>query len=66
MKDTERAAQEAFLQIAEKRGISVAEVRLEIEKAIDEGMQSVDQNAKRLWEAIPRKGEKPTPEEFVL
>ncbi len=55
----------ALQLIAAENGCSVAEVRREINKAIDEGMKSTDPKAMELWASIPRKGDKPTPEEVI-
>ena len=49
----------AFEKIAKKEGISVDEVRCEIQKAIDDAMQSDDPAVQAYWK-------KPTPEEVVL
>lgn len=51
---------------ARKEGISVDEVRCEIQKAIDDAMQSDDPAVQAYWKKIKYKGEKPTPEEVVL
>ena len=56
----------AFEKIARKEGISVDEVRCEIQKAIDDAMQSDDPAVQAYWKKIKYKGEKPTPEEVVL
>lgn len=56
----------AFEKIARKEGISVDEVRREIQKAIDDAMQSDDPAVQAYWKKIKCKGEKPTPEEVVL
>lgn len=56
----------AFEKIARKEGVSVDEVRREIQKAIDDDMQSDDPAVQSYWKKIKYKGEKPTPEEVVL
>ena len=56
----------AFEKIARKEGVSVDEVRREIQKAIDDAMQSDDPAVQSYWKKIKYKGEKPTPEEVVL
>lgn len=56
----------AFEKIARKEGISVDEVRQEIQKAIDDAMQSDDPAVQAYWRKIKFKGDKPTPEEVVL
>ena len=55
-----------FEKIARKEGISVDEVRQEIQKAIDDAMQSDDPAVQAYWRKIKFKGDKPTPEEVVL
>lgn len=56
----------AFEKIARKEGISVDEVRQEIQKAIVDAMQSDDPAVQAYWRKIKFKGKKPTPEEVVL
>lgn len=56
----------AFEKIARKEGISVDEVRQEIQKAIDDAMQSDDPAVQAYWRKIKFKGKKPMPEEVVL
>ena len=58
-------AKSAIKQIADREGISVSEVRKEIQTAIDEGMKSTDKSVQAYWSRIPRKGTKPTPEEVI-
>ncbi len=55
----------ALQAIADREGISVSEVRKEIQSAIDEGMKSTDKSVQEYWSKIPRKGVKPTPEEVI-
>lgn len=56
----------AFEQLAIRDGISVAEVREEIQKAIDIGMASPDPDVQKQWSKMSYRGEKPTPEEVVM
>ena len=56
----------AFEKIAMREGISVTEVRKEIQKSIDEAMKSDDPKIQAYWNKMSYKGEKPTPEEVVL
>ncbi|MDE6746062.1 MAG: hypothetical protein K2J72_05420 [Oscillospiraceae bacterium] len=58
-------AKNAISKVAQDNGISVEEVRAEIQKTIDEGMKSTSPQAVEFWKKVPRKGEKPTPEEFI-
>ena len=55
-----------FKDIAKKHHVSVEEVRCEIQKAIDDAYENPgdDLTAYRQRQ-IPRKGERPTPEEFI-
>lgn len=56
----------AFEKIAKSEGISVNEVKQEIQKAIDDAIQSDDPAIQAYWKKMKYKGEKPTPEEVVL
>ncbi|CUX24872.1 hypothetical protein BN3590_00412 [Clostridium sp. C105KSO15] len=58
-------AKRAIKNLAKQKGISEGEVRREIEIAIAEGMKSSEPKALAFWETIPRRGEKPTPEEVI-
>lgn len=58
-------AKNAISKLALENGISAKELIEEMQKAIDEGMSSTEPNVIKLWEKVPRKGEKPTPEEFI-
>lgn len=55
-----------FEQIAAQEGISVEEVRSEIQKAIEIGFTHPDPAVQQYWQSIPYRGDKPTPEEVVL
>lgn len=52
-------------QVAKKAGISKEQVRREMQEAMDEAMNNPDPMIQMRWKFIPRKGEKPTLEEFV-
>lgn len=58
-------ARKAISRVAAENGVTVKEVREEIQKAIEEGMKSSDPQAIELWKNCPKKGEKPTPEELI-
>ena len=58
-------AKKAISKVAAENGVTVKEVREEIQKAIDEGMKSTDPQAVELWKNCPKKGDKPTPEELI-
>ena len=61
-----RKAENALRKLAEQRGLSVAEVRREIQASINEGLNSSDPLAMAYWAIIPKTGEIPTPEEVIL
>ncbi len=54
-----------LFKVAANRGISIAEVRSEIQKAFDEGMRSNDPKVQAYWKSIPHKKDKPTIEEVI-
>ena len=56
---------QALIQIALKEGISVAEVRKEIQTAIDAGLNNPDPKIQEYWAKIPKKGKKHTPDEVI-
>lgn len=53
-------------KIAIQNGVSVSEVRSEMQHAIDEGMKNPDPKVQEYWSAIPHKSEKPTLEEVLV
>ena len=53
-------------QIAIKNGVSVAQVRLDIQEAFDEGWNNSDKKVQAFWRKIPTKHKKPTLEEVIL
>lgn len=59
-------ATKAFEDIAVREGKSVAEVRSEIQNAIDEAMKSTDPVAQEYWKRLSKNGKKPTPEDVVV
>ena len=59
-------ATRAFKKITVREGISVLEVRDEIQKAIDIGLSSSDPAVQEHWRKMPCRGDKPTPEEVVV
>ncbi len=66
MGNMEQLARQAMQKIANQKGITIFEVRREIERTIEEGIKSTDSEAKQLWNLIPRKNDIPTPEEFIV
>lgn len=59
-------SRKAIGRVAAENGVTVKEVREEIQKAIEEGMKSSDPQAIEFWKNYPKKGEKPTPEELRI
>lgn len=55
----------ALTKVALKHGVSVAEVRREIQAALDEGIRNPDPQIKEYWNSIPCKGDKPTVDEVI-
>lgn len=55
-----------FKQIAAKNGVSVLQVRRDIQAALDEGWNSNDEKVRAYWRKIPAKHKKPTLEEVIL
>jgi len=51
--------------VAQDQGVSVEEVRREIEEMIQESMNSPNDIIRLRWASIPREGEVPTAEEFM-
>lgn len=60
-----KKAKEAIQQTAVKNGVSIAEVRNEMKKAIKIGLTNKDSKVQARWKAIPHRGEEPTPEELI-
>ena len=58
-------ANKALQVIALKHGVSVEEIRKEIQFAIDEGMKNSNPQIQAYWNSIPCRGNKPTPEEVI-
>ncbi len=59
-------ANKALEVIALKHGVSVEEIRKEIQFAIDEGMKNSNPQIQAYWNSIPCRGNKPTPEEVIV
>lgn len=57
--------EDILAQIAKKNHTTLEVVRTEMQYAMDMAMQSLDPAVQARWAAIPRKGDKPTLEEFV-
>lgn len=52
--------------IAIKNGVSAAQVRQDIQEALDEGWNSSNEKVRAYWRKIPTKHKKPTLEEVIL
>jgi citrate synthase len=52
-------------KVAHNMGMSKEEVRREMENAVTEAMNDPDPMVRMRWNFVPRKGEKPTLEEFI-
>lgn len=52
-------------RLALQNGVSVPEIRKEIEQAIKAGMENPDPEVRESWHTIPRKGKIPTVEEVI-
>ena len=59
-------AKKALESVAKKNGVSVEEVRREIEIVIAAAKANSDPEIQAFWISIPHKGEIPTPEEVNL
>lgn len=66
MTESTKQARIAMEKIAQEKGVTIFEVRREIEKAIEEGMKSTELSAIQFWRSIPRKSAIPTPEETIM
>lgn len=60
------AAALAISAIAEKNGVSEKEVRDEMQKAMQEGINNPDPEIRAEWDSIPRSGDELTVEEFIV
>lgn len=52
-------------KVAKVHGVSVKEVREEMQKAIRAGRESSDPNAQAMWNRLFPDGKEPTPEELI-
>ena len=53
-------------KIGQREGISSAEVKREIQHAIDLGFDNPDESVQEAWMKIPFKGTRPTVEEVIM
>jgi hypothetical protein len=59
-------AQNAIARLAARDGVTPEYVRAQIKIAMLNGLSSDDPKIRAFWDAIPRVGALPTPEEFIL
>ena len=64
-KKEQRRAERALEKMANQEGISVAELKENMENAVEIGWNNKDPQVKRYWLRVA-KGKKPTVEEFIL
>lgn len=55
----------ALREVAAANNTTVEQVRAEIWETMEAGRNNPDPAVQALWAQIPRKGDKPTPEEFI-
>lgn len=55
----------AIQTVAEREGVSVAQVRADMEEAILAAWNHPDPAVRAIWDSIPRAGKIPTPEELI-
>ncbi|MCM1006324.1 MAG: hypothetical protein NC485_00040 [Ruminococcus flavefaciens] len=54
-----------FERLAHERNITVEQMKQIISNRIKQGLNDLDPEKRKSWEAIPRKGNIPTPEEWL-
>lgn len=54
-----------FERMARERNITIKEMKKIISDRIEQGLHDPDPEKRKSWEAIPCKGEVPTPEEWL-
>ena len=55
----------AIIQVALKNGVSVSQVRKNIQEALDIGWNNPDPKVQKYWKEIPCKGKKPSIDEVI-
>ena len=58
-------ATKAIQKLAERDGVTVEYVRMQMKIAMINGLCSKEPKVKAYWQSIPCEGEVPTPEEFI-
>ena len=56
----------AIEKTAAEYGVSVGEIRKEINLAIDAGLSNTDPRVQAHWAGISKNGNRPTPEEVII
>jgi hypothetical protein len=64
-KKAELSAKKSLEDVARKNGVSVDEVKSEIELAIAIARENSDPKVQAFWNSVPSKGKVPTPEEVI-
>ena len=59
-------ARKTIKELARANGVSEADIRAEMNKAIEVGFSAPDSSVRDAWAASPFNSKKPTPEEFIL
>lgn len=59
------SAEKAIKLTAEKEGVSVKEIRRQLELAILAGIASLDPSTRDKWKKVPCESDIPTPEELI-
>lgn len=53
-------------QLADREGLSLEEIRAEIQLAIDAAYDNPDPKVRKEWAKVPFEGERPTAEDVIL
>jgi len=61
----EKEVERTLQKIADGEGVSLNEIRREIEISIEAAQNDPDPKIQALWKSMPHKGGKITPEEFI-
>lgn len=64
-KKAKRAANKGLEAAANKNDMSIEDIRREIEITIKQAEKSDDPEVRKFWDAVPRQGETPTPEQVI-
>lgn len=61
-----KKAEKALRKLAVREGVSVEYIREKIQEAIDAATADPDPRRKRFWAAVPRRGERLSPEDLIV